>query len=49
MFQDQMIKEFDPMVYLFTRTSGSLNITPMMPLSRWIESGDEIDFGPIDD
>ena len=49
MFQDQMIREFDPMVYLFTRSSGSLNITPMMPLSKWIETGEDIEFAAIDD
>lgn len=43
-FQSQMIEEFNPMVYLFTRNMGSLRISPLMPLSEWMESGEEMDF-----
>jgi hypothetical protein len=41
-----MVDEFDPMVYLFTRSHGTLRISPLIPLSKWIEQREEFDFTP---
>lgn len=43
-FQSQMVAEFNPMVYLFTRNLGSLRITPVMPLSEWSEGSEKFEF-----
>lgn len=43
-FQSQMVAEFNPMVYLFTRSLGSLKISPVMPLSEWNESSEKFEF-----
>ena len=40
-FQEQMVEIFNPDVYLFNRNLGSLRIIPLMPLSVWLESGED--------
>ena len=40
-FQRQMVEIFNPDVYLFNRNLGSLRIIPLMPLSVWLESGED--------
>ena len=42
-FQDQMVEIFNPTLYLFTRDKGSLNLSPVMPLSDWLEKGEIFD------
>ena len=43
-FSNQMVEEFDPMVYLFTRNLGSLRISPLMPLADWVNSDEKVEF-----
>jgi len=47
-FQSQMVDEFDPMVYLFTRSHGTLRISPLIPLSEWIKQGEVFEFENLD-
>ena len=42
-FQKQMIDIFKPTLYLFTRDKGSLHLSPVMPLSEWISSGENLE------
>ena len=46
-FQDQIIKQFNPTLYLFTRNLGKLRISPLMSLEEWVERGENIDFSEI--
>ncbi len=46
-FQKQMIEDFSPTLYLFTRHLGSLQISPLMSLEEWIERGESFDFDEI--
>ncbi len=48
-FQNQMVSEFDPMVYLFTRNMGSLRISPLMPMSEWVDAEEGIHVSIMDD
>ena len=43
-FQMQMVDEYDPTVYLFTRNLGTLRISPLMPLSEWVNKGEIFEF-----
>ena len=43
-FQNQMVEYYDPTLYLFTRNLGSLGISPLMPLSEWLERGEVFEF-----
>ena len=43
-FQNQMVEYYDPTLYLFTRNLGSLRISPLMPLSEWLERGEVFEF-----
>ena len=45
-FQHQMVEEYDPVVYLFTRNLGSLKLSPLMPLSEWLERGERLELVP---
>ena len=45
-FQHQMVEEYDPVVYLFTRNLGSLELSPLMPLSVWLEKGERLELAP---
>ena len=47
-FQHQMVKEYDPVVYLFTRNLGSLKLSPLMTLSEWLDRGERLDLVPAD-
>ena len=47
-FQRQMVEEYDPVVYLFTRNLGSLKLSPLMPLSEWLEKGERLELAPSD-
>jgi|TARA_B110000914_G_C15472228_1_gene451222 hypothetical protein len=42
-FQIQMVEIFKPTLYLFTRHKGSLRLSPVMPLSEWLENGEILD------
>ena len=48
MFQHQMVEEYDPVVYLFTRNLGSLKLSPLMPLSEWLDRGERMELSPSD-
>jgi len=41
-----MVEEYNPVVYLFTRNLGSLKLSPLMPLSEWLERGERIELIP---
>ena len=43
-FQQQMVDEYDPTVYLFTRNMGTLRLSPLMPLSEWLDNGEVFEF-----
>ena len=43
-FQMQMVEEYDPTVYLFTRNLGTLRLSPRMPLSKWVNKGEIFEF-----
>ena len=43
-FQVQMVEEYDPTVYLFTRNMGTLRLSPLMPLSEWLNKGEVFEF-----
>lgn len=47
-FQKQMVEDYDPTLYLFTRNLGSLRISPLMPLSEWLERGEVFEFDSDD-
>ena len=47
-FQHQMVEEYNPVVYLFTRNLGSLKLSPLMPLSEWLDKGERLDLGPTE-
>ena len=42
-FQHQMVEVYNPVVYLFTRNLGSLKLSPLMPLSEWLERGERFE------
>ncbi|MAK40271.1 MAG: hypothetical protein CL993_00905 [Euryarchaeota archaeon] len=42
-FLKQIIDEFNPMVYLYTRSLGSLHLSALVPLSKWLEENQEND------
>ena len=42
-FQHQMVEVYDPVVYLFTRNLGSLKLSPLMPLSEWLDRGERLE------
>ena len=47
-FQDQMIDEFEPQLYLFTRNLGMLKISRLMTLRQWVEQGERINLNDLD-
>ena len=47
-FQKQMVEEYDPTVYLFTRNLGTLRLSPLMPLSEWLNKGEVFEFDSIE-
>ena len=47
-FQKQMVEDYDPTLYLFTRNLGSLRISPLMPLSEWLDRGEVFEFDSDD-
>ena len=47
-FQQQMVEEYDPTVYLFTRNLGTLRLSPLMPLSEWLNKGEVFEFDSAD-
>jgi len=47
-FQQQMVEEYDPTVYLFTRNLGTLRLSPLMPLSEWLNKGEVFEFDSTD-
>ena len=47
-FQDQMIDEFEPQLYLFTRNLGMLKISRLMTLRQWVEQGEKINLNDLD-
>ena len=47
-FQHQMVVEYNPVVYLFTRNLGSLKLSPLMPLSEWLERGERLELSTSD-
>ncbi len=47
-FQKQMVEEYDPTVYLFTRNLGTLRLSPLMPLSEWLNKGEVFEFDSVD-
>ena len=47
-FQDQMIEEFEPQLYLFTRNLGMLKISRLMTLRQWVEQGERIKLNDLD-
>jgi len=48
-FQKQMIEDFSPTLYLFTRHLGSLRISPLMSLEEWIDRDESFDYDEIID
>lgn len=42
-FQNQMSEVLNPMVYLFNRDQGALRLIPLMPLTDWVESGEDFE------
>ena len=47
-FQKQMVEEYDPTVYLFTRNLGTLRLSPLMPLSEWLNKGEVFEFDSVE-
>lgn len=47
-FQEQMVEEYDPTVYLFTRNIGTLRLSPLMPLSEWLNRGEVFEFDSVE-
>ncbi len=47
-FQNQIIEQFDPTLYLFTRHLGLLRISPLMSLADWVERGEKMDFNDLE-
>ena len=47
-FQEQMVEEYDPTVYLFTRNMGTLRLSPLMPLSEWLNKGEVFEFDSVE-
>ena len=47
-FQKQMVEEYDPTVYLFTRNLGTLRLSPLMPLSEWLNKGEIFEFDSVE-
>lgn len=47
-FQDQIIDEFEPQLYLFTRNLGMLKISRLMTLRQWVEQGERINLNDLD-
>ena len=47
-FQNQMIDEFEPQLYLFTRNLGMLKISRLMTLRQWVEQGEKINLKDLD-
>ena len=47
-FQNQMIDEFEPQLYLFTRNLGMLKISRLMTLRQWVEQGEKINLNDLD-
>ena len=47
-FQQQMIEEYDPTVYLYTRNLGTLRLSPLMPLSEWLNKGEVFEFTSVE-
>ena len=47
-FQNQMIEEFEPQLYLFTRNLGMLKISRLMTLRQWVEQGEKINLNDLD-
>jgi len=48
-FQNQVIDQFDPTLYLFTRHLGSLRISPLMSLEEWVDRGETMQFTDLQD
>ena len=47
-FQEQMVEEYDPTVYLFTRNMGTLRLSPLMSLSEWVNKGEVFEFDSVE-
>ena len=46
-FQDQIIEEFEPQLYLFTRNLGMLKISRLMTLRQWVRQGERINLNDL--
>ena len=47
-FQNQMINQYEPQLYLFTRNLGMLKISRLMTLRQWVEQGEKINLNDLD-